>query len=205
MRYRITIVGAGNVGRALGVNVMRLGHEVTYAVRSPNPTRIPQGASVVPIQGAASDADLVILAIPFSTVRDVVPALGLTGNSVVIDATNPFGQPVPDGFPSGAALVARLTGGAPVVKAFNVLGAEHMSEPGLRDGFRPLLPVAGDDDAARELVTALAGDMGFDAVEVGGIEAASTIEAAAVYWGLVALRGGRGRQTVLVAHQRSAP
>jgi predicted dinucleotide-binding enzyme len=205
MRYRITIVGAGNVGRALGVNLMTLGNEVTYAVRSPDPERVPEGASVVPIQGAASNADLVILAIPFSTVRDVVPSLGLTRRSVVIDATNPFGQPVPDGFPSGAAFVALLTDGAPVVKAFNVLGAEHMSDPGLKDGFRPLLPVAGDDDAARVLVAVLATDMGFDAVEVGGIEAASTVEAAAVYWGLVAMRGGRGRQTVLVAHQRTVP
>ncbi len=89
-----------------------------------------------------------------------------------------------------------------VVKAFNVLGAEHMADPGLADGARPLLPVAGDDPAARARVSALAGDLGFDAAEVGGLDNAHLLEEAARYWGLLAFQGGRGRTVVLVAHQR---
>jgi predicted dinucleotide-binding enzyme len=62
--------------------------------------------------------------------------------------------------------------------------------------------VAGDDAAARGVVARLADEMGFDAVEVGGLDAAATMEEAARYWGLLAYAGGRGRDVVLVAHQR---
>ncbi|MCB1250195.1 MAG: hypothetical protein R2699_11940 [Acidimicrobiales bacterium] len=92
--------------------------------------------------------------------------------------------------------------GVRVVKAFNVLGAEHMADPELRDGARPVLPVASDDERARAEVAALADELGFDAVDVGGLDAAALLEEAARYWGLLAFAGGRGRQVVLVAHQR---
>lgn len=44
--------------------------------------------------------------------------------------------------------------------------------------------------------------MGFDAVDVGGLDAAALMEEAARYWGLLTFSGGRGRRHVLVAHQR---
>jgi predicted dinucleotide-binding enzyme len=78
-----------------------------------------------------------------------------------------------------------------------------MSDPVLPDDHRPLLPVASDDEQARAQVVALASAMGFDAVDVGGLEAAGPMEEAARYWALLAFAGGRGRQVVLVAHQRS--
>jgi predicted dinucleotide-binding enzyme len=89
-----------------------------------------------------------------------------------------------------------------VVKAFNVLGVEHMTTPPLPDGYRPLLPIAADDDSARHLVASLATDMGFDAVEINGLDNAGLLEEAARYWGLLAFNGGLGRSFVLVAHQR---
>ena len=101
------------------------------------------------------------------------------------------------------ALVAALAGpGVRVVKAFNVLGAEHLADPVLPDGHRPLLPVAGDDPRARAQVAALASDMGFHSVEVGELSAAALMESAARYWGLLAHAGGLGRRFALVALQR---
>jgi predicted dinucleotide-binding enzyme len=52
------------------------------------------------------------------------------------------------------------------------------------------------------MVADLATTMGFDAVEVGGLDGAGTLEEAARYWGMLAYAGGRGRGVVLVAHQR---
>jgi predicted dinucleotide-binding enzyme len=194
---RIVVAGAGSVARALGGNLSRLGHDVRHAVRSPG------DPGTVALDGAAEDADLTILAVPFDAVADVVRALRPGDGAVVVDATNPFGRALPDGVPSGAALVAAAAGPrVRVVKAFNVLGVEHMSEPALDDGYRPLLPVAADDEAARRMVAELATAMGFDAVEVGGLDAAGVLEEAARYWGLLAYAGGRGRDVVLVAHQR---
>lgn len=198
----VMIVGAGRVGNALGSNLLELGYSVRFAVRDLSTAQIPQGAGVVPIDGAAVGAGLTLLAVPFSTVPKVVPRLGLAPGQILIDATNPFG-PETSGNPSGSAVVMAAVGkDVTVVKAFNVLGAEHMAHPVLPDGHRPLLPVASDDPTARRLVVELADSMGFDALEVGGIEAAALMEQAARYWGLLAFAGQRGRAVVLVAHQR---
>jgi predicted dinucleotide-binding enzyme len=89
-----------------------------------------------------------------------------------------------------------------VVKAFNVMGAEHLADPPFADGARPVLPIAGDDPDARHRVATLAVELGFDAVEVGGLEHAHLLEEAARYWGLLAFQGGKGREVVLVARRR---
>jgi hypothetical protein len=191
----VVVVGSGRVGRALAANLRSLGHHVRIARRTP-------GDDGIGIDEAAAGADLTILAVPFGAVSDVVPRLGLAPGAILVDATNPFGQPIPDGAASGAAVVVAAGDGVHVVKAFNVLGAEHMSDPPLPDGCRPLLPVAADDDSARHLVAGLANDMGFDAVEINGLDNAGLLEEAARYWGLLAFNGGLGRNFVLVAHQR---
>jgi 8-hydroxy-5-deazaflavin:NADPH oxidoreductase len=203
MPLTVTVVGAGRVGLALGRNLLGLGHTVRYAVRSSREHALPEGAVGVPVSGASEGVDLTILAVPLSAVIEMAHALRLAPGAILVDATNPFGQPLPDGFRSGAHLVDDLVGDrARVVKAFNVLGAEHMASPPLPDGRRPVLPVAGDDEAARAFVADLAVEMGFDAVEVGGLENASILEEVARYWGLLAFTGGRGRGVVLVAEQR---
>lgn len=193
----IVIVGSGRVGTALATNLRSLGHQVRIARRS------PEGHESVGLDGAAVGADISILAVPFGVVADVVPRLGLGAGAILVDATNPFGQPLPTGATTGASVVARAAGDrVRVVKAFNVLGAEHMTNPPLPDGARPLLPVAADDASARRLIAGLATDMGFDAVEIDGLVNAGLLEEAARYWGLLAYNGGLGRSVVLVAHQR---
>jgi predicted dinucleotide-binding enzyme len=193
----VVVVGSGNVGTALTTNLRSLGHHVRIARRP------PLGDDEIGIDGAAAGADLTILAVPFGAISDVVPRLGLEAGAILVDATNPFGQPVPGGVANGAALVAAAAGdGVRVVKAFNVLGAEHMAAPPLPGGHRPLLPVAADDHSARHLVAALANEMGFDAVEIDGLAGAGLLEEAARYWGLLAFNGGLGRNVVLVAHRR---
>jgi hypothetical protein len=199
----IAIVGAGRVGRALGQNLLALGHSICFVVRDSATATVPEGASTSMLDQPGTDAELYILAVPFEAVAEVVPRLQLRAEAILVDATNPFGRPLPGPVASGAAHVAEHAGpDVSVVKAFNVLGAEHMASPCLPDGCRPVLPVAGDDAAARGVVARLADEMGFDAVEVGGLHAAATMEEAARYWGLLAYAGGRGRDVVLVAHQR---
>lgn len=122
--------------------------------------------------------------------------------TVLVDATNPFGQPVPEGHASGAAVVAAAAPGCRVVKAFNVVGAEHMVDPVLAPGRSVLLPVCGDDAEARALVAGLARSVGFDVVEVGDLGVAGLLEEAARYWGLLAYAGGLGRGFGLVAVHR---
>lgn len=193
---RIVVCGRGNVGTALGESAAELGHFVTYAVRH------PAAADEVAVQGAAEDADLAILAIPFAAAPHTAALLGPGPRTVVVDATNPFGAPVPAGAESGAAAIAGALGpDVRLVKAFNVLGAENMRSPQFPGG-RALLPVAGDDDEARQTVVELARAMGYDAIAVGGLSNAGILEEAARYWGLLAFAGGLGRHFALGALKR---
>lgn len=203
----ITLVGAGSVATALATNLLRHGHAVRLAVRPGSNRPVPDGAARVDLgPGAAQGSDLVILAVPFAVAADVVSDLALPPGSVLVDATNPFGVPVPEPHLHGLSVIAAAAGPeVAVVKAFNVVGAEHLAAPQLPDGARPVLPVASDDAPARRAVVDLADSLGFHAVDVGGAAAAPLLEDAARYWGLLAFSGGLGRRMVLVAHQRPDP
>ena len=189
---RITIIGRGNVARALGTNLAGHGHDVAYAVREPD------GADQVALAGSADGADVVIVAVPFPAAIDALAAADPAPGAIVIDATNPFGAPVPGGAASGAESIAAARPAVRLVKTFNVVGWEHMADPATPAG--PVtMPVAGDDEAARALVLGLATEMGFAAIDVGALDAARATENAAMYWGLLAMRGGLGRGFALVA------
>lgn len=191
----IVIVGRGNVGRALGPRLIEAGHTVSYAVRDPG------ARDEIPIDGAAGRADAVILAVPFPAAAEVVGRLSLTPDTILVDATNPFGRPVP-GFASGGLLMADAAPtGVPVVKSFNVMGAEAMADPEFPSG-APVMPVAGDDPTAVDSIVRLGRGMGYDARPVGGMEVSGLLEEAARYWGLLAMAGGLGRDFALGALSR---
>ena len=120
---QILIVGAGNVGRALGRGWTRSGHKVTYAVRDPSKPDLEelrrQGASVISSSGAAAAAEVIALTVPWPAVDSGLKALGTLAGKIVIDATNPL---TPDfslavgHTDSAGETVARLAPGARVVK-----------------------------------------------------------------------------------------
>lgn len=197
----LVLIGAGSVATALSRNALGHGFVVEHWVRDVS-AEVPAGAVVRRLADVAPTRATAVLAVPFGAVAEVVPALPLLPGSVLVDATNPFGMPVPAGFASGAAQVASLApAGVEVVKGFNVLGAEHMASPGLPGGHAPVLPVAGPE-GPRRAVGDLARTLGFDAVEVGDLGSAGVLEEVARFWGLLAFAGGRGRQVVLVAQER---
>ncbi len=188
---RIVIVGAGQVGRSLQEAFGALGHEVVMARRA------PQAAGEVALAGCAVGADAVVLAVPFRAVGDVVPQLGLMPGQLLMDATNPFGRAWPDGtsaaqWPSGGALVASLANGAHVVKCFNTIGYEHMVDP-VFAGRPALATVCGDDAAAKAVVIGWCEELGFDTVDIGGLDKAALTENLGLLWGTIASTAPFGR------------
>jgi predicted dinucleotide-binding enzyme len=190
----IAIIGAGSVGRALGTGLGGAGHDVTYGVRSPDDPRhgdLPSPAVRTPRQ-AAEAAEVVILAVPADAVPETLRGLGLRSDHVVVDATNAVRAPVPDGHRTMGDLVASLAPpGVAVVKAFNTIGAEHLSD-GHVAGTDAFLPVAGDRRGT-DLVAGLATQLGFDAVVLGDRDAFDLVEAHAAMWIHLAFRCGFGR------------
>jgi predicted dinucleotide-binding enzyme len=195
---RIAILGAGRVGRALGAGWAARGHDVVFGVRDPSDPRYAGLGSVEVPGSAARDADLLVLALPWSAVREVLAEVETDGK-IVMDATNPLGSPDPEGR-SGAERVAELAPGAHVVKAFNTVGFETMADTAYPGG-TPLMPVAGDDAGAKETVLGLASSLGFEAVDAGPLEAARDLERLAALWIRLA-RGALGRDIAFALLRR---
>ncbi|MEX1288303.1 MAG: NAD(P)-binding domain-containing protein [Acidimicrobiia bacterium] len=193
---RIAVMGAGNVGRALGRRLSGLGHEVVFGVRDPGAekhaaiTDDGSGSRVASMADAAGGADLVVLAVPVAALGDVVDQAGDLAGSVVADATNVLVGPIPGGHPSVAHHVKALVGEVPVVKAWNTIGWETMVDPSFDD--QPaVLPIAGDADG-RGPVADLAEAMGFEVLDLGDLDAAPLVEAFARIW-IKAMLSGLGR------------
>ena len=135
-----------------------------------------------------------MLAIPFDAVGDALAAAGdalaaagdLAGR-VLIDVTNPLrmgaaGLELLLGFDRSAAeQVASLAPGAAVFKTLNQVGFEVMADTA---GYAapPVMFVAGDDAARKPVVMGLVADLGFHAVDAGGLRAARLLEPYGMLW-----------------------
>lgn len=194
----ITIVGSGNVGRALGLGWRRAGHDVTFATREPDGAKGVQlkqdGFGVMPLNGAAIVADAIVLAVPWAAVGTTIKALGSLAGKVLIDTTDPLKSPreLAVGFnDSGGETVARPAAGARVVKAFSTTGAANMAHSSYPAG-RLMMPVAGDDPAAKQTVMSLAADLGFDPIDIDPLIMSRYLEPLAMIWINLAYVQGMG-------------
>ena len=130
----------------------------------------------------AEGADLVVLAVPYSAVGDVLDDVGpALDRKIVVDATNPI-KPDYSGLAtngsSGAEGIQARVPKARVVKAFNTAFAARQADPtvsGLRaDGY-----VAADDEEAKAVVLGLVEAIGFNPVDAGELAKSRELEALA--------------------------
>lgn len=165
---KIAIIGDGNVGSALLRGLTRAGYD-SQAVGN-EPTRITE---------LTADADVIMLAVPFQAIDDVVRAIGHTADGkVVADVTNaltPDYQLAVGLTSSGAEELQKKLPGARVVKAFNTVFAKHM-DSGQVKGEKLSVFAASDDAAAKQTVLELASAIGFDAVDAGPLQNARLLE-----------------------------
>ncbi len=167
------IIGFGAVGQALARAFARKGIEVIVATARPPEALAPQAAALGPsvtprTLEAAVQADIVILALPFSKVRDVGAAAASWHGRSVIDATNAFGTPLTEfnGL-TASAVNAQAFPGAMFVKGFNHLPAAKLAaDPDVKGGRRVIF-LASDDTAALAPVTELAERLGYAPVSLG--------------------------------------
>jgi NADPH-dependent F420 reductase len=196
---KIAIIGAGNVGKALGGAWKAAKHDVVIAAREPAGDKAKQlakdGFSVAAMADAAKTADVILLAIPWTEIAPVIEALGPLKGKIIIDATNPVSPELEMelGFDDSAGeTVALLAPGARVVKAFNTTGSDNMAKA--KDfPARPAMFVAGDDADAKKSVQKLADDIGFEAIDAGPLKASRYLEPMAMQWIKLAY-GGTGKQ-----------
>jgi len=184
---KIAIIGAGNVGKALSGSFVRAGHDVTISSQHPDNARAAaaeSGAKAAATNAEAiPDAEVVVLAVPYGVLAEVVDELGDALNGkVVVDATNPL-RPDYQGLAvegtSAAEQVQARVKGARVVKAFNTALAARQADP-LVDGTALDGFVAGDDEQAKATVLELARSIGFHPIDAGPLASARALEALAL-------------------------
>ena len=179
----IGIIGAGNIGGNLTRRFQELGHKV-FVANSRGPETLADlaaetGATPVTVEEAARSGDVVIVTIPQKNIPTLPRDLfaGVPDNVVVVDTGNYYPQQrdgriagIEDGMVESRWVCQQL--GRPVIKAFNNIYAEHLLKLGKPAGApgRIALPVAGDDDRAKSVVLKLIDELGFDAVDAGGLD-----------------------------------
>ena len=180
---KIGIIGAGNIGGTLARRLAALGHQVSVA-NSRGPESLAAfgretGARPVTVEEAARAGDVVIISIPLKNIARLPRNLfqGVPDSVVVVDTGNYYPRqrdgridPIERGTTETRWVADRL--GRSVVKAFNNIYARHLQERGKPRGEpgRIALPIAGDDPRAKEVVTRLLDELGFDAVDGGGLD-----------------------------------
>jgi 8-hydroxy-5-deazaflavin:NADPH oxidoreductase len=180
---KIGIIGGGQIGGTLARRLAALGHDVSIA-NSRGPETLAAfakeiGAKAVTVQQAARSGDVVIVAIPVKSVAQLPAKLfdGVTSDVVVVDTGNYYPQqrdgridPIENGATESRWVSNHL--GRPVVKAFNTINWDHLLKRGKPKGApgRIALPVAGDDQRAKDVVIRLIDELGFDGLDAGSLD-----------------------------------
>ena len=180
---KIAIIGAGNIGGALTRRLTSVGHDVSVANSRGRETLSDlaeeTGATAASAEDAVRDAELVIVTIPLKNVPKLPRSLFETRSpgAPIIDTNNYYPQQrdgrieeIEDGLTEAQWVQQHV--GPPVVKVFNNIYAAHLLELGQprQSEDRIALPVAGDEEHAKQIVMDLVDQLGFDPVDAGGLE-----------------------------------
>jgi 8-hydroxy-5-deazaflavin:NADPH oxidoreductase len=181
----ITIIGTGNMARGIATRALAGGHAVTLLGTSSENAQALAGELSGDVRaGAVGDAiagDVVVLAIPYDAIDDVLDRYqGQLDGRVVVDITNPvdFSTFTPLNVPAGSAAqqVAEKAPGSKVVKAFNTTFAGTLIDGKVAG--QPLdVFIASDDDDAKRTVSQLASDGGLNPIDAGPLARAHELEA----------------------------
>ena len=177
---KIGILGTGNIGKTLVLQLSAAGHDVLVA-NSRDPETIDRellchGARAVNAAEAIAEREVVILSIPLDQIPDAAAMLAtIPAETVVIDTSNYY--PIRDGnieaIDQGQVeslwVVEQI--GRPIAKAWNAIGSPSFADKGkpAGDPMRIAIPIAADREVDRRVTMALVNDTGFDAVDAGSL------------------------------------
>src|SRR5262249_50449024 len=150
---RIGILGSGLMGGRLGMLFARAGHDVifSYARSERKPKRLArqtQGTARAGTPGeAARESEVLLLAVHWSRVDDVLKQAGNLAGKVLVTCSLPMNADDTELASSGAEALARKARGARVVAAFGTVPSEVLFSvfTARRKARRPSLVYCGDD------------------------------------------------------------
>lgn len=191
---KVGILGSGAVAKALGDGFIKHGHQVMLGSRDPGKVADwakASGGATGTFADAAAFGDLVVLAVKGDAAESAMQMAGSAANGKpIMDATNPIAPAAPDGgvlkfFTSlDDSLMERLQRAFPeakFVKAFNSVGNAQMVNPSYKEG-KPTMFICGNDAGAKQTVSQVCDQFGWETLDCGGVQAARAIEPLCILW-----------------------
>lgn len=184
MVKNIGIIGTGNMGTVLGKKLVSKGYNVLFGSRTPDKAKklaksIGQNADGGTIAEAAKFGEIIILAVHYTVVEQVLKTAGSIDGKILLDISNPV---APDfsglslGYTTSAAEeIAKLVPKAKVVKSFNHVFAKNIGNPEFGTQ-KSTQFYCGDDPDAKKQVAKLIEDIGFEAIDAGPLKTARYLE-----------------------------
>ena len=185
---RIGILGSGLMGGKLGTLWARAGHEIVFSyARSEQKlkklAREAQGNARAGTPGeAAREAHVLLLAVHWSRVDDVLKQAGDVSGKTIVSCSLPMNADdtglVVAHTSSGAEQLAKKVPKARVVSAFGTVPSEVLFDvfEARRKATRPSLVYCGDDPKSKKTAAELIRDVGFDPVDAGPLRIARYTE-----------------------------
>ncbi|GAA4869022.1 NADPH-dependent F420 reductase [Luteimonas vadosa] len=184
----VAMIGTGTLADTFGPAIGRAGYTVVYGSREPaRPSvralveKTGSEASAASPREAASNAQIVILAVPRNVLDDVTDSLGELDGKIVVDVSGGMKRVAADGYlelipgESNSERIQSRHPNARVVR-INLPLMAFFVDPMLV-GTPPTILIAGDDPAAREAVARLIFDLGLDPWDAGPLRFSQVFDA----------------------------
>jgi 8-hydroxy-5-deazaflavin:NADPH oxidoreductase len=201
---RIGILGSGLMGGKLGTLFARAGHEVvfSYARRREKLDQLARDAGHNARAGspkdAAQGADVLLLAVHWSRIDDVLSQAGDLSGKIIVNCSLPLNaantELVLGHTTSGAEELAKKVPGAEVVSAFNNIPSEVLIGVFAARGNAtpPSMLYCGDKQAGKKIAATLIRDVSFDPIDLGPLRSARYTEPLAMIIAHLAYEGTDG-------------
>jgi len=177
---KIGIIGTGAIGGTIAKKLAMAGHEVKVYSKGEQ-QKLEERARELGVSASTKDdiiddVDVVIISVPTVAVQELSGLIAKVSDRViVIDTSNyyPFRDGEIEDLKNGKveSVWVSETLGRPVIKAFNNLLAHSLEHGGKPEGAkdRIAMAVSGNDAQAKRIVSALVGNIGYDAVDAGSL------------------------------------
>jgi hypothetical protein len=196
---KLAFIGIGNVGFALANNLQKKGHEIVIAHDDETSETVEraqqknQNFKTKKVEEAIDFADVVFLATPFLANEEILKPLQFSGKTL-IDCTNPVGKGLSHGLKSnisGAEKIQEWANDARVVKAYTIYGFENLMNVSFQKyNVKPVMMIAGNNSASKQIVTKLNDDLGFETLDTGNLDQALHLEHMTLLWVKMVRRDG---------------
>jgi predicted dinucleotide-binding enzyme len=197
---KISIIGTGRLGTALGKIWAEKGHVIMFGSRDPQKAKklaesIGSNASGGTYQEAAKFSDVVILAVPWSGAKEAIKTAGDLSGKIIVDSTTTaaphLGGPLIGRTLPAAEKVKKWAVGAEIIKAVHTIGVESLGKVQFGSQQSSLF-ICGNNLDAKSKVKQLGLDIGFEVIDAGPLTNARLIEPLAMLWIELAYNQGMG-------------